>query len=363
MDRERLTRLLEEPARVAREDLSDLKALAERYPWFSGAQLLRVAGEQAAGDVLFDETLRSATAHLPSRAVLFDLVEKKGPHMPVPPRSEPRIVRLPVAEPAPVVVHEVTAIVPLDVPQETPVPVLAREVTAPDRVEPTAPGTADTKEDPLDRQILEAALASAYDLTWKEEAKPPSVHKLLKPVVREERTAPLPLPAAASRPADEEPAPPLPPPKRTIDPSSRLRFTAWLEIAEPLAGTGPPADPAAATPPDARDWLRGITATSEISTDPAQPHTTDTHELIDRFIQQQTPEPTRKTEFFTPQQAAKRSLDDTAGLVTETLARIYEKQGNLAKAIEAYGKLALKYPHKSGYFAALQKSLEEQLNK
>ncbi|MCB0815344.1 MAG: hypothetical protein KDB87_19545 [Flavobacteriales bacterium] len=71
----------------------------------------------------------------------------------------------------------------------------------------------------------------------------------------------------------------------------------------------------------------------------------------------------KKAEFFTPQQAAKRSLDDTSGLVTETLARIYEKQGNLPKAIDAYRRLGLKYPEKSAYFAALQKALEEQLNK
>ena len=54
--------------------------------------------------------------------------------------------------------------------------------------------------------------------------------------------------------------------------------------------------------------------------------------------------PPKKTAFFTPQQAAKRSLEDTAGLVTETLARIYEKQGNLPKAIDAYRRLACEIP-------------------
>jgi hypothetical protein len=85
-------------------------------------------------------------------------------------------------------------------------------------------------------------------------------------------------------------------------------------------------------------------------------------DLIDRFIEQESPAPAKKAAFFTPQQAAKRSLDDTAGLVTETLARIYEKQGNLPKAIDAYRKLAVKYPEKSAYFVALSRSLEEQLN-
>lgn len=85
--------------------------------------------------------------------------------------------------------------------------------------------------------------------------------------------------------------------------------------------------------------------------------------IVDRFIGQEIQAPATKAAFFTPQQAAKRSLDDTAGLVTETLARIYAKQGSTAKAIEAYNKLALKYPEKSAYFAGLSQALEAQQNK
>ena len=66
----------------------------------------------------------------------------------------------------------------------------------------------------------------------------------------------------------------------------------------------------------------------------------------------------RKVEFFTPQQAAKRSLEDHADLVTETLARIYEQQGNLAKAAQAYRKLALRTPERSAEFIARAMALE-----
>jgi len=89
------------------------------------------------------------------------------------------------------------------------------------------------------------------------------------------------------------------------------------------------------------------------------PETAETKALVERFIKQNTGQasPPKKAEFFNPQTAAKRSLEEHADLVTETLARIYEKQGNIAKAIAAYERLAVKHPEKSAHFRALAKAL------
>lgn len=48
--------------------------------------------------------------------------------------------------------------------------------------------------------------------------------------------------------------------------------------------------------------------------------------------------------------------------VTETLARIYEKQELYGEAISAYEKLSLKYPEKSVYFASRIEEIKKLMN-
>jgi len=422
MERERLNHLMQDPSRVVKEDLAGLQELSARYPWFGAAHLLLAVGEHAADDVLFDERARTAAAHVPSRAVLFDLV-----HAPTP-TAEPAWVPVPTILPptAPAPSPEPIALVPV-----VPAPIAA-EVNAPppgEQVIPPAPAAPVVALAPEHSAVEEPAPHAPVEFVAPVEVTPPPVPEV-PPVTVE----PLPAVAAtaAEPPSTEGPVEPeadpldqliresafagtyellleheearrTPPPAQEPAPMperpAKRRFTDWLEPVEPFsvvpvapsgpahsdrlrhtteaAGTsGAAAPPAAAPgevkapalPPPTSGEGKASEAPVQASGEgqapeaPAKPKAgmsvSEAASLIDRFIRQETPEPPKRAAFFNPQTAAKRSLEEHAELVTETLAQIYAKQGNTAKARAAYRRLAEKHPERREHFLALAKGLD-----
>jgi hypothetical protein len=56
-------------------------------------------------------------------------------------------------------------------------------------------------------------------------------------------------------------------------------------------------------------------------------------------------------------------VEETDVFVTETLARIYIKQGYYSRALDIYEKLSLKFPEKSSYFASQIEKVKELIRK
>ena len=75
-------------------------------------------------------------------------------------------------------------------------------------------------------------------------------------------------------------------------------------------------------------------------------------ELIDKFIAENPSISRPKAEFYNPISVAQNSTIDKDDIVSETLAKVYLKQGYFEKAISIYEKLSLNFPEKSIYFAA-----------
>ena len=82
-------------------------------------------------------------------------------------------------------------------------------------------------------------------------------------------------------------------------------------------------------------------------------------ELIEKFIADNPSISRPKAEFYNPISMAQNSIVDDSEIVSETLAKIYFKQGYCDKAIEIYEKLNLLFPEKSSYFAAQIQEIQE----
>ena len=82
-------------------------------------------------------------------------------------------------------------------------------------------------------------------------------------------------------------------------------------------------------------------------------------DLIDKFIAENPSISRPKAEFYNPISMAQNSIVDNSEIVSETLAKIYRKQGYFDKAIEIYEKLSLLFPEKSIYFAAQIEEIKE----
>ncbi len=91
-----------------------------------------------------------------------------------------------------------------------------------------------------------------------------------------------------------------------------------------------------------------------------QPKRLTRKQLIDKFILENPSISRPKAEFYNPISVAQNSIIDQENIVSETLAKIYEKQGYMDKAISIYEKLRLHYPEKSRYFAAQIERLQEK---
>lgn len=360
MDRERLNRLLEDPSQVNEGDLEALRSMADRFPWFSGAHLLLAVGQHGTSDLLANDPNHAPAAFLPSRAVLYDLTHKESAPLPAPLRV---VKDLPLPEaPHPTPQPEAHAAEPVAAPEAVPgSDALPRDHAAPIPVDPPPPApepeqkeaispAAPTQEQPerdlLDRLFVEAIRTQEYDLSQLP-AKPPPP---------EPAPEPIPGPTVAQGTGTE----PFGKADQTSEETAtaapqRMSLADWLAQG-PTLPPQPPKDRGTSAPKAVEP---GNAPPAPPTAKPAQSQ----REIMDRFIGQSTPAvPTAKAAFFTPQQAAKRSLQDD-GLVSETLARIHEKQGNFAKAREVYDRLAAKHPEKSIYFAALSKALEARMNK
>lgn len=113
------------------------------------------------------------------------------------------------------------------------------------------------------------------------------------------------------------------------------------------------------------EWLK-LTRLKPIERANTDTSNTETHHrapleeklpLIDKFLTTNPKIEPSKT--ATPKLMEVSNFQQSDGLMTETLARVFLEQKNFEKAIQSYKILSLKYPEKSGFFADQIKIIKE----
>ncbi len=110
------------------------------------------------------------------------------------------------------------------------------------------------------------------------------------------------------------------------------------------------------------DWLEYASQLQTVTWQEAQPKKRGM-DLIDKFLSEDDEHIIQAATRPTAVDAHKieeESVRENDDILTETLASIYIKQKQHAKAINIFKKLSLKYPEKSGYFAARISDIENR---
>ena len=161
-------------------------------------------------------------------------------------------------------------------------------------------------------------------------------------------------PETASAEANEE--------NRTITLINDFLESIPKEEAEEKVATGQKRKP---TPADAAiDYVSYLLDVEKEENEPQQEPQMKGQDLIDNFIQNEGGKIKLKDEIdYTPEAYDLSDKNDEneaeEGIFTETLAKIYIKQGRYDKALEIIQRLSLQYPKKNAYFADQIRFLEK----
>ena len=382
MNRERFIALVKNPALIKVDDAPFLEELLKEFPFFQTAHLLAARCYKVSDSIHLQKQIKNAAAHIIDRKVLYNLIENFQIAENFELAKQDQNVEVKKEDNA-IDQAEINAEVEQDVElkpvsltnaSEVPITPEKEELSAsleemPDlNVQPEITIEADNIATAAEKNIEDEKLQND---DWQEEEKPiefiPPVEKItgfaaiVEAEIPLEREIKLALAETIYLQEFEQNSGNkidllTPIEKEEIAVKTEEKVESEVEKEVQVLHHQQTTDFVA--------WLKNLQLNENNNVNPSQAKPQNEGEkLIDAFIEKPIQRAKLvKQEFYSPVNMAKQSVSDNDFFVTETLAKIYIKQGNLAKAIKVYQNLSLKNPEKNNIFATQIKILKEQLH-
>jgi tetratricopeptide (TPR) repeat protein len=351
--------LIEHPETLGKSHVTALKHIAADFPYFQCAQTLLTKALYNEHHYEFEKHLKHTSLMVPDRAVLFryihnlkEVAEVYPPPQPAEQYTHPTALPEPVLE-----ILEDIIPVPVEIetkPQEEPI---AEPEPVEEKIE-AAVEIEETAEPPVVEEIIVPEPEIAVLI---EEEEPEARPEVIVDEVKEE-------PVVEAEPIIEEPAVEI-----KVNVNEIHSFSEWLKLQQEHKIVVDPSQPEPETIPEPEiiaekeEIVPKVTApeppqveAQEELNDVPQSNVNDFESILDKFIRENPRISRPKAEFYNPVNMAKQSIESDDEMVTETLANVYYKQGHYKKAIRAYEKLCLIYPHKMTYFASLIQKIKTE---
>lgn len=340
MNKEYFIQILENPSGLNSETKSELKSIASHFPYFQTGRILYLLNLFQEKDILFDENFKLTAVYAADRKRLFQLLKnnyqtkietKKTITESFIPEKE-SIAPLTKIE----TISESENLSPTIEITKEPKHIIIEEAIEPvlntvEKEQPIVSNEFQTNEDAFEKEMLSWVLSSSFSLNDLPEIES---EEILEVEIQPEKIS-LPQPEI-----------------NKIEIPEKSSFSDWLNLISNEKEIVIENKPAQKIPePIEKEVSKKVETKKNLK---------NQLDIIDKFMNSSSVTAPKKAEFYKPEVFAQRSVEDDEEIVTETLARIYEAQGNKTKAINIYEKLILKYPQKKDYFAALILKIKEE---